>query len=141
MAAQAYLTKTEFLAQTIPSEVFTGLTDDQINAAILWASGHAASYLRKRHTLPLITWGEELKRAVGRLAAFDLLARRGVRVASGNNEIVEDLANKAEDWLGQVASGDVEIDCVDSTPDEDEGGAEIESVQQRSNWSITTGRR
>lgn len=135
-----YLTKQEFLDQTIPGDAFAGLTDQQINDALLWASKIADSYLRKRHTLPLVSFGEDLKSNVGDLAQWRLLSRRGIRPGSGNNELAKDRYDDALAWFVRVSKGDVEIECVDSTPDVDEGGSLADS-DLANDWRITTGPR
>jgi phage gp36-like protein len=138
--AQAYLTNAEFLAQTIPGAAFSQLTSQQITDAILWASSTADSYLRKRYTLPLISWGVDLKRAVGKIVALDLLTRNGFRPGSGNDEIAVMQNDAAIKWLRDVSTGVVELDCVDSTPDADEQGSLADS-SPRVNWTQTTGPR
>lgn len=136
----AYLTRDEFFSQTIPGDAYTGLDAAQIDTALTWASSQADSYLRKRYTLPLVRWGDDLRSAVGELAQFKLLGRRGVRPGSGNNELARDRYTDALDWFDKVARGLVQIDCTDSTPDVDEEGS-LTASQPPMSWSITTGRR
>ncbi len=119
----SYLTKDEFLAQTIPGEAFEGLTDDQINKALSWASSKADSYLRKRYNLPMVSWGDDLREAVGMLAAYQLCRRVGFRPSSGYNEELKDANDEAIDWLLNVSKGLVEIEGADSTPLVDENGS------------------
>lgn len=136
--AQAYLTNAEFLDQTIPGDAFTGLDATTITAAILWGSATADSYMRKRLKLPLISWGQELRSAVGELVQFKLLSRRGFRPNSGNDEIAVKRYDDVIAWFKLVARGEVEIDCVDSTPDVDEEGA-LTSSDEPMSWRNVTG--
>lgn len=136
--ATAYLTRAEFLDQTIPGDVISGLADATIDKALLWASGVADSYLRKRYALPLVSWGEDLRSAVGELAQWKLFGRRGVRPGSGNNEIAEKRYDDAVTWFRDVAKGLVEIECVDSTPLVDENGSLATSDEPLS-FRFTTG--
>lgn len=138
--AQQLITRAEFIDQTIPGDAFDGLSDATIDAALVWASGVALSYLRKRYKPPLVSWGEELKSAVGEIAQWKLLARRGIRPGSGNNEIAEKRYDDAIAWLRDVAKGLVEVDCVDSTPSVEEDGSQAASDTPIS-FRMTTGPR
>jgi phage gp36-like protein len=139
--AQQFLTRAEFLDQTIPADVVSGLSTATIDAALVWASGVASSYLRKRYSLPLVSWGEELKSAVGELAQWKLFGRRGVRPGSGNNEIAEKRYDDAIAWLRDLAKGLVELECVDSTPELDEDGPLSASGEEPMSFRMVTGPR
>ncbi len=125
--SQQFLTRVEFLDQTIPGDAFDGLADATIDTALVWASAVAASYLRKRYKMPLISWGEELRSTVGELAQWKLLGRRGIRPGSGNNEMAEKRYDDAVAWLRDASKGLVEVECVDSTPDLEEDGPQSAS--------------
>lgn len=73
------------------------------SATLLAASSVADSYLQSRYDLPILTWGQDLVRAVCHIAVNDLLATRG-GIASGDSNIV---ANKdaAIAWLDEVGKG------------------------------------
>jgi phage gp36-like protein len=139
VAAQQYLTRAEFLDQTIPADAISGLADATIDKALVWASGVAGSYLRKRYCLPLIVWGEELRSAVGELAQWKLFGRLGIRPGSGNNEMAEKRYDDAIAWFKDVARGLVEIDCTDSTPMLEEDGPLAESVDEAPSFRFNTG--
>lgn len=140
MAAQQYLSTAEFQAQTLNGAALAGINDTDQATALTWASGVAASYLRKRYALPLVSWGEELKQKVGELAQWFLLTRRGFKPNSGSDEVARLRYEDAISWFKDVSRGLVEIDCVDQTPTVDEAGS-LAASEPRSNWSITTGRR
>lgn len=135
---QQYLTVEEFLDQSIPTDAVSTLSNDTINKALLWASGVASSYLRKRYALPLVSWGEELRSAVGDLARWKLFGRIGVRPGSGNNEIARLAFEDTIEWLKQVSEGLVQIECVDATPMVDEEGSLAASAPPMS-WRMYTG--
>ncbi len=141
MSAQ-YTSNTEFFDQAIPSDVFSGLSDDQITEALVWASSIADGYIRVRYTLPLAApYDEALKANVADIAAYRLSKRRGFRPGSGNDEIIVDAYKDAIEWLTQLSAGKVRLGCLDATPDVDEEGSLAISEQLKNNWSINTGGR
>lgn len=127
MPSQMYLTYAEFVDQGIPSDALTGLSQPTVEKALAWASALAGGYIAKRYKLPLVSWGDELRAAVGDLARWRIFGRIGVRPGSGNNEIAYDAYKDAKDWLVQISNGLTELDCVDSTPTIEEQGSLSES--------------
>lgn len=142
MAATPYLTVAEFKAQIIPGDVYEGLTDVEILEQITWQSGIADGYFRKRYALPFVSYGQEVKSAVGQLVQWALFGRRGFRPGSGNNEVSRLRYEDTIRWFENVSKGLIEIDCVDSTPTVDEDGSLAgSSGGPVANWNITTGCR
>jgi phage gp36-like protein len=137
--ATAYLTAAEFSDQSIPNDALNGFPSDRISTALVWASGVADSYLRKRYTLPLISHGEDLKAAVADIAAYRLLRRRGFRPGSDSNDIIGEAYGAAIEWLREIRDGKAEIECVDSTPEVDEQGSLALSGAASSSFRFTTG--
>lgn len=123
----AYLTVAAFKAQILPADAIAGLTDPVISEAIAYASGVADGYLRKRYALPITGWSDDLKLAVGSLAQFYLISKRGFRPGSGYDQIVVKRNDDAIAWLRDVSKGLVEIGCTDSTPATDEDGTLADS--------------
>lgn len=137
----AYLTSAEFLDQTIPGDAFSGLTSTQVSTALEWCSSFADSYLTKRYSLPLVSWGSDLKSAVGNIAQYELLSRRGFRPGSGNDIVAKDRRDAAVAWLRDVSNGVAGLaDAIDSTPAVDEEGP-LAASQSKTSFSMTTGRR
>ena len=138
----AYLTRTEFLDQTIPGEAFTGLTSSQIDDALTWASSIADGYLDKRYSLPLIEpYPTAIKSIVGDIAQLALMSRRCFRPNSGNEEIAQTRRDNAMKMLLDISRGDASLaGAIDSTPDLDEEGP-LASSENKTSFSMTTGRR
>lgn len=127
MAVQ-YATEAEFLAQVLPGEAWTTLPAGTIDKALQWSSSRANSKIKKRYTLPLISWGDDLRFAVCDIAALKLLRFRGFKPGSGANVAVTDASKEAWAWLDEISEGTAELDnCVDSTPDLDEAGPQTAS--------------
>jgi phage gp36-like protein len=139
--AQQYVTITELQRLGIPGDAYAGKSNADLNAALLAASVVADSYISKRYTLPLVSWGDDLRYHVAQLASLTLLVNRGFRPGSGADEVAVDAKNDARQWFRDVATGLVELaECVDSTPTVDEQGAQVGSDEPMS-WRITTGPR
>lgn len=104
------------------------------NAHLLAASVVALSYVKKRHGLPLVSWGADLIEAVVALAAWTLLCTRGFNPANTADLTVKDRHDKAILWLRDVAKGLAElVDVVDSTPMAQEAGPLV-STEKRRRW-------
>lgn len=100
---------------------------DQL-AALDSASGTVDTYLRARHTLPLVApYPREIIRAEAVLAAWDLITTRG-HSPIGFDESLERRAEAVMDWLKDLAAGRAHLDPgADSTPTVQEGRPRVES--------------
>ncbi len=127
-----YVTKEEFLDQGLPSDAFAGLSDPTIDAALLWSSSIADSYMRKRHKLPLVSWAEDLRAIVTDIASFRLLKRHGFNPTSKSDAVVVKGYDDAINTLRDVAKGLIELDVVDATPEPDEEGTLAASEEKTS---------
>ena len=79
------------------------------------ASDLADGYLARQLTLPLSEWGDDLRRHVCAIAAYDLMTQRGYNPEGGDSNLrlrYEDAVR----WLERVASGTVRPAVTDSTP-------------------------
>jgi phage gp36-like protein len=134
-----YVTVAELARLGVPGDAYSGLPNEQINSALAAASDIADSYLNKRYTLPLVSWRDDLRLRVAQIASKNLMASRGFRPGSGNDEVAVDAEKQAIAWLKDIARGDAELaGAVDSTPDVDEAGALTASDEPMS-WRMTTG--
>lgn len=133
-----YATEGEFNALGAPADAFTTLPSTTIVSALVWASSVANSYLKKRYTLPLSAYGEDLKAAVVDIAKWRLVKRRGFNPNSGQDGVIVESYKDAIAWLTLVAKGECELDgAVDATPTEDEAGPLVSSSTAES-WSYFT---
>lgn len=117
-----YATVEELQDQGIPPAGLGDLSEDTLETALTWASGKADSYFRKRFTLPLVSWGEDVKDAIVCLAIWRLLTRKGFNPQVPGHAAIAQNYSDAVKWLKDVASGEVEPDVVDSTSSLDEAG-------------------
>lgn len=94
-----------------------GASSAQVLNGILDASGEADSYIRKRYRLPLISWGQDLRSAVRRMARYYALGERGFDPTKPADQAIVGQYRDAIAWLKQVGTGEAElVDVVDSSP-------------------------
>lgn len=133
-----YAEAADLYALGLPQAALASGTDP--TAALVAASGTADGYLRKRYTLPLTAWDEEITRRVCHLAAFDLLTTRGTRPGDAL-DLVTKRYDDAVKWFESVAKGLIEPSVTDSTPTFDEqhpvmgGGDNVFAVSDDGIWS------
>jgi phage gp36-like protein len=88
----------------VMGNALTGIPDADLAKALEASSAEVDSYLRNRFTLPLTTWGADLRRAVCILAAFDVLSVRGLDPQ--NHKQLESRRKAVVEWLVKVKDGD-----------------------------------
>lgn len=103
-----YATRDELARGGLRAAALSGVSTADQDAALVAASGEADGYLAKRYLLPLVAWGDDLRRRVVHIATYDLLATRGYAPASGVDPLVAKRHDDAIFWLRDVAKGVVE---------------------------------
>lgn len=133
--AVAYATRTDLTRFGVAAAALAGLTEATQDAALAAASALADGYIPRRFTPPLTAWGDDLKRAVAMIAAYDLLSGRGFDPRGGGTD--ENIRLRYEDamaWLRDVSRGFIDPrGVVDATPDVDDfgSGAGVASAPRR----------
>lgn len=112
----AYATRTDLYRLGLREAAFTGVATADQDAALEAASDTADSYLRSRYTLPLTGYGDDLKGAVCRMAAYELLASRGYDPAAGGDESLQRRHDAAMRWLADVSAGRATVSGGATTP-------------------------
>ncbi len=137
MAAQQLASLTDLAALGLAVSAFpASITDAVKTAHLLAASGLVLSYVKKRHALPLASWGQDLIRATVALATFSLMALRGFDPANAADQLVLKGHDDAIVWLRDVSRGDAElVDCIDATDSTDEASPLVES-DEALGWPI-----
>jgi phage gp36-like protein len=112
-------TATDLSQVGVPARLTKDLTGPEIDALLLKRSAFALGYVQSsgRYTLPLISWGDDLRLAVAQLTAWDIVAVAIGKSASADDEQTW-IARRDEAiaWLRDVASGKViPLDIVDSS--------------------------
>lgn len=111
----AYATRTDLTRLGIRAGALSGVSTDDQDAALEAASDLADSYLRSRYTLPFTGYGDDLKRAVCAIAAWDLLSTRGYN-PQGSDEAIQTRQEQAIVWLKDVSAGRAAVSGGNTTP-------------------------
>ena len=89
----------------------TGDTATQ-SAALDSASEYALGKIGGRYKRPLVSWSDDLKQAVCKIAAYELLCIRGFNPAAGADVNILERRNQADGWLTSVARQEISPDIV-----------------------------
>lgn len=119
----------------LPQDIRSASSDEK-TAALEAASDRADSYLQSRYTLPLTSYGDDLKEAVCALAAYRLGVATGYIPADGTESHLYLLRKDAIQWLQQVAAGEISpAGVVDSgTTTSDSGPLPIVASKEPRGW-------
>lgn len=112
----AYASRADLTRFGISAAALTSVSTDTQDAALEAASRVADSYLRSRYTLPLTGYGDDLKRAVCAIAAWDLLSTRGYDPQRGGDEAVRLRTDAAMSWLKDISAGRAAVSGGVTTP-------------------------
>ncbi len=77
--------------------------DAQLDAASVYALGKIGNRFKR----PLVSWEDDLRSAVCKIAAYELLCIRGFNPAAGADINVLERRNQADDWLTSVARQEI----------------------------------
>ncbi len=117
----AYASPSDLARLGVGAAATAGISTADIVAALDAASSLAGSYLSAQFTLPLLSWGDDLRRCVCMIAAYDLIGgNRGFNPEQGADVTLRLRYEDAIKWLERVAAGTiVPTGIVDSDADTD----------------------
>lgn len=131
----AYCTATELAAFGISNEVTSSIASSTIASILDACSAQADGYLQSsgRIKLPLAAWGIDLRMAVAKLAAWEIMSVViGHNPDDPNNFVWRDRRDEALKWLEAVSRGLVmPFGIVDATPTIVTTGAEVYTEAKR----------
>lgn len=141
----AYAERPDLYQLSVAAPAFQLVATTDQDAALEAASRRADGQLTRRFTLPLLTWGEDLRQAVCDIAAYRLLKARGFNPSKGGADS-EQLRLGFEDalkWLKQVGDGavipsDVQDSSIGGRNDTDAAGEQLTSPAVLSPSSSTS---
>jgi phage gp36-like protein len=123
----SYATPTDFTAYGLPTAALDGFSGD-VQDYLDAASAQMDTYLRGRHTLPMVSPPLELVRAECVIAAYDLLSVRGFDPEEPADKNVLIRYEKTFKWLRMIAEGVINLAVdADSTPGVNDGGPIVAS--------------
>lgn len=91
----------------LPLAATSGLSSEDLDAQLAAASSLADSYLSSRgYSMPLQTWGDDLRACVCRLASWSILTNlRGINPEDPAHEAIRQGQMDAIYWLRDVSKG------------------------------------
>lgn len=135
MPAVQYATIAELGSLGISSEVTSTISSEVLDGLLQAASAQADGYLQSsgRITLPLTAWGVDLKGAVCKLVAWEIMSVIvGHNPDDPNNFVWRDRRDEALKWLESVARGLVmPVGITDAVPTVVETGTAIYTETKR----------
>lgn len=111
-----YATTAELAQLGINAASLAGISTGDQDKALSAASAEADSYLAARFSVPLTTWGDDLRAAVCKIAAWTLLSRRGLNPDDPAAAVYRSNAEDARAWLDRVARGIVTPNMAVTAP-------------------------
>lgn len=120
MPSPVYVTDDDLVAHGVSPEAIKRITPDVTAAIRSGASRTADLYLAERYSLPLVTWGDDLKQIVAAIATYRILTRRGWNPNDPNNAGIVALYKQALSDLQQVKVGNLSLDVVDTSSEPDQ---------------------
>lgn len=126
-----YATIAELYTYGAPSVAFGSLSSDVLTNALTAASSIADGYMRSRYAMPLTTWGSDLRQAVCKIAAYEVLSVRGYNPAAGADVNLLNRHLEAMAWLRAVSRGEVHLDVTPALATPSQGSAVVVSGTRR----------
>jgi phage gp36-like protein len=130
----AYNSVAEYTARSIVSTALTGFTDGQKTTALDQAAAVVDSYIGNVTTLPLTSYGEDIRGAEAKIADYEMLSRRGYNPDGGSDGNIRLRYEDALRWLESIARGNARLlspENVDSATSTYEGGSYVVTRAKR----------
>ena len=129
-----YNSVAEYEARSIVTSALTGFSTPQKQSAIDQSAAVVDSYIGNVATLPLATYGEDIRGAEAKICDYELLSRRGYNPDGGGDGNVRLRYEDALAWLNAIAKGSARLlapDNVDASPSTYEGGSYVVTRAKR----------
>ncbi len=141
MSTQQLVTLNEYASLGLAASTFPSSITDAIKTQHLTsASGLLLGYIGKAYTLPLISWGDDLREKTAAVANFTLMRLRGFDPSNPADQLLVKGYDDAIAWAKDVAKGLVELaDVIDSTATESDLSPLVSSDEQAGwQWATTS---
>ena len=125
-----YAEMDDLSALGIPAAALSNVSNSERYRALITASGVADIDLNRVFTLPLLAWGESLRRICAAIAAFDLRRVKGFK-PEGTDQLIKYSYEDSKLTLRMLEDMTKPPDIVDSTPDTFDAGVVIYSDASR----------
>ncbi len=117
LVMSSYATPSDMVRFAINATALAAVSTGDKQAALDAASSYADSKLRGRFSLPLSAWGDDLRRVVCWIAAYDLMVVRGFNPILGADSLLRTRYDDAVKWLDGVERQNIHPD-VTPAPDQ-----------------------
>jgi phage gp36-like protein len=114
----SYATTDDLASFGLPANATSGLDSNEMDRQLEAASSIADSYLANRgYVLPLTTWDLDLRSAVARIAAWQIVMHhRGVNPNNPSHAALAKSHDDALQWLRDVSAGKANLNVTATTP-------------------------
>jgi phage gp36-like protein len=112
----SYASPSDLTTYGINAAAVAGFSTPQIQAALDARASFIDGALSSKVTLPLVSWGADIRMYCAITAAYDLMTSRGYDPSDGSNENLSTRYEAMEAWLGRVSSGKYMPVVKDSSP-------------------------
>jgi phage gp36-like protein len=129
-----YNSVAEYEARSIVTSALTGFSTGQKQTAIDQSAAIVDSYIGNVTTLPLSTFGEDVRGAEAKICDYELLSRRGYNPDGGGDANVRLRYEDALRWLEAIARGSARLlspDNVDAATSSYEGSSFVVTRAKR----------
>lgn len=109
-----YITIAELGDMGLNPAAFVEVLAPRKRQAIAARSTYIDGFLRSRYTLPLLSWGDDIKRCCAILTSIDLIRNLGVGPDDATD--LKDEEDRQDKWLAMVRDGKNTPSVEDSSP-------------------------
>lgn len=121
MADPVYAVTADLSLFGINPNALANLNASVIPAALSSASREVDGYLRTQFKLPLLAWGDDIKKATCVIAVYSAMSFRGFNPENGADKNIRDRYQDTIRWLTAVSKGSVIPAVTDSASGSAEG--------------------
>lgn len=113
-----YSTAAQFRAEGLRAAAVAGYLDSDLDVFLVKASAVIDAYIGSRYLQygPLIQWGDELADACNSIAAYKLLAQRGLDPANASDAMLVDRYKDAIAFIRDVQNGRAQLNVQTTLP-------------------------
>lgn len=116
MPAPSYATPADLVLYGVNAQALASTyTPAQQQTALDTSAQYIDSYLAGHLTLPLKSWGADIRRACAVLAAYDLMFSRGYNPADGADVLLKERHDDIVSWLKGISQGKIMPSVQDSS--------------------------
>lgn len=103
-ASIVYATPADLGRYALPEAALAGWTELEIDDCIRAACAEADQKLARGGNLPLVAWGDGLRLAVARIAAYVFMSRRGYQPEPGARDTFKEQADSGRSWCADAGN-------------------------------------